>query len=76
MNVSSYALSSADQVFSKLDSSLTPTKSTTTINNDETKLNQVATQSNSTPNPISPSVFLDISDTAKTKLKESTSMSN
>ena len=30
----------------------------------------------STPNPISPSVVLDISDTAKTKLKESTSMSN
>jgi len=76
MNVSSYALSSADQVFSKLDSSLTPTKSTITINNDETKLTQVATQSNSTPNPISPSVVLDISDTAKTKLKESTSMSN
>ena len=67
-NISSYAFNSSNDIFYTAAGSRTNAQN---LNSIRDEINKVAKQSldNSSPNPVSPSVVLDMSGTAKTLLK-------
>jgi hypothetical protein len=70
-NISSYAFNSSNDIFYTAAGSRTNAQNLNSIRDEINNFTKVAKQSldNSSPNPVSPSVVLDMSGTAKTLLK-------
>jgi hypothetical protein len=70
MNISSYSLTSSDDVFSSIQANQNYAKSLNVIRDNINNFGKSAeaAQQKSAPNPVSPAVVLDISGTAKMSL--------
>jgi len=70
-NISSYALNSSNDIFYTLQGGKKNSNTVNAIRDGINNFGKVAKQSvvNSSPNPVAPSVILDISGTAQTALK-------
>ncbi len=70
-NISSYAFNSTKDIFYTMSGSRANATNLNSVRDEINNFGKVAKQSadNSSPNPVSPSVVLDMSRTAKTLLK-------